>query len=242
MIWYLTTGNHCLLTPKHVARSLQDLSNVEAADLHWTWNVCNDAYWSDEDNVCSQELKGIEGYHFLHVKEYNATAEGGTCFEPTANKVATVTCDIDGTDTLVIPVINGFWTPDYEGQTYAEARNFANEFFRTEFKVFDATLDGASVPVEYLISGDWNTLDVSQEGCSDSQILDGLKFLSVGYWVILSDLSTGEHTIYVSGGMDPNGACSIGTVEVTVTATCNLACALSKIPIIGWIFAFLFGS
>jgi len=209
-------------------------------DQHWIWNVCNDAYWSDEDNVCSQDLKGVKGYQFLTVKAYNATAEGGSCFEPVASKAATVTCgEIAQTDTLVIPITNILWSPDFEGQSYADARKAATEFFGTNYKVFAATLDGKSVPVQFLVSEDWFTIDVSQAGCSDSQNVDGTKNISVGAWVILSELSTGEHTISVSGGDDPSGTCALGTVKVTVV--CNLTCSLSQIPIIGWIFAFIFG-
>lgn len=186
--------------------------------------------------MCQQTPNGVNGYHFIMVKAYNVTADGGTCRDPTDDKVATITCELTQTDPVVVPVVNGLWTPDYEGQPYQEAlRRLEGSFYSG---VFAATHD-EPLQVEFLVSENWFTLDIgTDKGCSDAwESLDGMSAISIGYWVILPPLSGGEHEIFIAGG--DSDSCAAGILKLTVS--CDLFCVLAELPLIGWVFRLIFG-
>jgi len=226
---------------RHTSRSLATYTNSQLGDLHWQWNLCQDAYWSDEENVCQQDPNGVNGYHFITVKSYNSTSQGGTCQNPT--NPATVTCNVAQSATLVVLVFSQLFSADTPDQTYADAKMQLEDYFNdvADAKVYIATVDGKAVEAELVLSEDWFVEDVAADGCTDNpQLSDGTKLISLGYWLVLPNLSGGEHEIVVSGGyLTTPDSCAAGIIKVAIA--CNFFCSLAELPLIGWFFRIFFG-
>jgi len=226
----------------HQHRQLEAVSALELAEAHWSWNFCNNAFFSQGDQCASNDIGSPpEGYQFITGRPFD-----GPCSEVTADNAPTVSCEVARGVSLVFPVGTYIYiTFPEDEESLADVREIVFENFSSEAnpaKVFAATLDGEPIhDIQYLVSDNFFNIQLG-DTCPNTDVLflDGYDSFQAGYWVILPPLAGGSHEILSVGGFDGGESCT-SAVLYKIEVPCNIFCILGNLPLIGWIFTFLFG-